>query len=242
MVHQKQNGAGDRNRITWLPRPPRDGKDGRYNMTDRADKLTRLQKRLAAELAEIAGLARLDYANILDYAPEGRTTRLRVMKNQIVRSQIIADYTLVDELLGSAICHYFFGKKRGFIKLWKTKRFRNFNYYILEVLSLNEKLRLVKSITKVPKRVAADIEALNALRNGLAHALFPENLRSAKPVYKGQDIFSTAGLQRFIEDMTKISDFFFSFNFSVRRPSMAGDSEQEAKGTAPQAGQSGPSF
>jgi hypothetical protein len=30
--------------------------------------------------------------------------------------------------LGSAICHYFFGKKRGFIKLWKTKKFKTFNY------------------------------------------------------------------------------------------------------------------
>jgi hypothetical protein len=121
------------------------------------------------------------------------------------------------------------GKKQGFIKLWKTKRFRNFNHYILEVLSLTEKLRLVKSITKVPKRVAADIEALNALRNGLAHAFFPENLRSAKPVYKGQDIFSSVGLQRFIEDMSNVSDFFFNFNFGVRRRSMADDAKQGAE-------------
>ena len=109
-----------------------------------------------------------------------------MMKNQIVRSQIIWDYTYVDELLDSAICHYFFGKKRGFIKLWKTKKFKNFNRYILEVLSLTEKLRLVKAIHEVPKSVAADIEALNALRNGLAHAFFPENLRSSKPNIQGQ--------------------------------------------------------
>ena len=73
--------------------------------------LTRLQRSLLAELAEVAKLARLDYANILDYDSKERTPRLRLMKNQIVRSQIIADYTFVDEMLGSAICHYFFGKK-----------------------------------------------------------------------------------------------------------------------------------
>jgi hypothetical protein len=77
------------------------------------------------------------------------------MKNQIVRSQVVADYTFIDEMLGAAICHYFFGKKHGFIKLWKTKKFRDFNYYILEVLSITEKLRLVKAIHDVPKSVAA---------------------------------------------------------------------------------------
>ncbi len=193
--------------------------------------LSSLQKKLLAELEEVAELARLDYVNILDYDPEERTARLRLMQNQIVRSQIIADYTFVDEMLGSAICHYFFGKKRGFIKLWKTKRFKTFNYYILEVLSLTEKLRLVKAITKVPKPVAADIEALNALRNGLAHAFFPENLRSAKPVYKGKDIFSHDGLQRFIEDMSKVSDFFVNCNFGVRHSS-APDDEKRAAGRA----------
>jgi hypothetical protein len=175
--------------------------------------LTRLQKKLLAELEVIAEIARLDYGNILDYDPEDRTARLRLMKNQIVRSQVIADYTFVDEMLGSAICHYFFGKKKGFIKLWKTKKFKTFNHYILEVLSLPEKLRLVKATTKVPKAVAADIEALNALRNGLAHAFFPENLRSSKPIYKGKDIFTSEGLERFIDDMAKISGFFLHRNF-----------------------------
>jgi hypothetical protein len=178
--------------------------------------LTRLQKELLAEVADIAALSRVDYENILDYDEEERTVRLRMMKNQIVRSQVIWDYTYIDELLGAAICHYFFGKKRGFIKLWKTKKFKNFNHYILEVLSLTEKLRLVKAIHKVPKSVAADIETHNALRNGLAHAFFPENLRSSKPIYKGKDIFGHAGLERFIEDTGKVSSFFLGKNFGIR--------------------------
>jgi len=178
--------------------------------------LTKLQKRLLAEVTRVAELARLNYESILDYDEEERTARLQLMKNQIVRSQVIADYTFIDEMLGAAICHYFFGKKRGFIKLWKTKKFKNFNHYILEVLSITEKLRLVKAIHNVPKSIAADVEAINALRNGLAHAFFPENLRSSKPVYKGKDIFTGEGLQRFIEDVSKISDFFLRRNFGIR--------------------------
>jgi len=178
--------------------------------------LTSHQRRLLAELEEVADLTRLDYPNIEGYDPEERTTRLRFMKNQIIRSQVIIDYTFVDEMLGAAICHYFFGKRRGFIKLWKRKKFRNFNHYMLEIMSLPEKLRLVKAITDVPRSVSKDIEALNALRNGLAHAFFPENLRSSKPIYKGKDIFTTEGLQTFIADMGQVSDFFLHRNFGIK--------------------------
>jgi hypothetical protein len=51
----------------------------------------------------------------------------------------------------------------------------------LEGLSRLKKLAFVKSISKVPKSVARDIQEINALRNGLAHAFFPENLRTSKP-------------------------------------------------------------
>jgi hypothetical protein len=82
----------------------------------------------------------------------------------------------------------------------------------------------VKAIYKVPKAIAANIEALNALRNGLAHAFFPENLRSAKPVYKGKDIFTIDGLTRFIADMGAVHDFFLHRNFGVP-PQREGDIE-----------------
>lgn len=178
--------------------------------------LTSHQKRLLVELREIAAITRLDYPDIQNYQPDERTVRLRLMKDQLVRSQVIMDYTFVDEMLGAAICHYFFGRKKGFKKLWKTKKFRAFNHYILEVLTLNEKLRLVKTITDVPKSVSGSIEALNTLRNGLAHAFFPENLRSSKPIYKGKDIFSVECLTAFIDDMATISDFFMHHNFGIR--------------------------
>jgi hypothetical protein len=57
------------------------------------------------------------------------------------------------------------------------------------------------------------IEPLNALRNGLTHAFFPENLRSSKPIWNGKNIFTAEGLTLFIEDMSKISDFFLHHNF-----------------------------
>jgi hypothetical protein len=88
------------------------------NSLQKAKPLNSHQKRLLAELQEIAALTKLDYASIMDYPPDERTTRLKFMTNQLIRSQVIMDYAIIDEMLGSAICNYFFGKKRGFIKLW----------------------------------------------------------------------------------------------------------------------------
>ncbi|MGD1063463.1 MAG: hypothetical protein ABR860_09395 [Terracidiphilus sp.] len=182
-------------------------------LNKKTSKLTEKQQRLVAEVKDIAELCVLDHENICDYPYEDRTARLELMIRQFVLSKVVWEYTYVDELLGSVICHFFFGTKKDFPKLWRTKKFRTFNYYILEVLSLSEKLRLVKSIQTLPKSIAADIETLNAIRNGLAHAYFPENLRSYKPIYKGLDIYSRKGLERFIEDMRKATRYFWDVNF-----------------------------
>lgn len=62
-------------------------------------------------------------------------------------------YVLVDEYLNGELCDHFFGRKRSYIALWKTKKFQLFNHHILEELSLMQKLRYVKSLRKVPKRL-----------------------------------------------------------------------------------------
>jgi hypothetical protein len=158
----------------------------------------------------------IDYGNIGDYDGEARTTYLRLMRDQIVRGFVVLKYTLIDELLGSEICRYLFGR-RGFIQLWRTQRFRTFNHYILEELFLLQKLRLVKSIRKIPKEVAADVERINALRNGLAHAFFPENLRKSRPVWKGKNIFSVEGFELFAEDVQRVTGFFVEEFYLPRR-------------------------
>jgi len=117
-------------------------------------------------------------------------------------------YTLVDELLNSRIARYFFGRSRTFPQLWRTKRFTVFNHHVLEELSLLKKLRLVQAVSRVPGPIVKDIERLNALRNGLAHAFFPENLTSARPQWKGKSILSTEVVERFAEDMYAVFDYF----------------------------------
>lgn len=150
----------------------------------------------------------IDYWKIQDYPSDGRTAILESQKNQIIRGEIIMQYTLIDEYLNVLICRYFFSCKKNFILLWKTRRFKNFNYYILENLYLGQKLTLVKSIKKIPSNITKNIRAINDLRNSIVHSFFPENRRRCKPIYKKKQIFSIEGLTLFIEDCGEISNFF----------------------------------
>lgn len=172
------------------------------------DRLTRKQKQLIEELDQLSALLSLDYQNAIEYDRKGRTHYLKAARDKMIRGQVIIWYTLVDEFLNMELCHYYFGRKRAFIQLWGTKRFQVFNYHILEELHLMQKLRHVKSIKKIPKSILATIERLNALRNGLAHAFFPENLHRTKPTWKGKDIFSLEGVEELQEDFNAVFKFF----------------------------------
>jgi hypothetical protein len=113
-------------------------------------------------------------------------------------------------------------ENKAFMKLWKTKKFERFNYFILEKMSLMEKLAFVKDVYLVPKAIAAEIETINAIRNALAHAFFPENLRAyrtkhgsafrklAGPHYKGIDIFTLDGIDRFLDDSRRVVQFLIT--------------------------------
>lgn len=173
-------------------------------------RLTQKQKALLKDLQELAELIGQDYDNILSYEPDARTASLELMRDQMVRGEVIMSYTVVDEFLNFAIRTYFFGHKHSFTALWKTKRFRIFNQYIIEELYLLPKLRLVQAIRKMPKSVLQNIRGLNTLRNSVAHSFFPEDLRKAKPLWKGKNIFSIEGVKAFRDDMDKLSDYFLA--------------------------------
>lgn len=184
----------------------------------KGNRLTQRQRKLIGELEKIASIVRVDYWNIRDRERGARTPVLEVMKRELIRGEVIGQYTLIDDLLSTEVCLYFLPGK-DLIKQWKTKKFRRFNYYVIERLYMTQKLTFLKDVYDVPKEIAGKIEEINALRNALAHAFFPENLRvyqmkgrpgPRKPVivrYKGQDLFSIEGVTAFVEDCSKVTDF-----------------------------------
>jgi hypothetical protein len=172
-------------------------------------RLNPTQRRLVREINNLLDSFNLNPLKITqDSDQESWTPRLQLARNQLIRSQIIMDYTLIDEFLNTRIAHFFFGKRRPFWNLWRTKSFKLFNYHVLEELSLLKKLQLVRAISPLPNKIREDIERLNALRNGIAHAFFPENLKKSKPAWKGKSIFAEVGVHQYQQDMRVVIDYF----------------------------------
>jgi len=85
-----------------------------------------------------------------------------------------------------------------------------------------EKLAFAKDVYSIPKSIASNVESINAMRNALAHAFFPENLRAYRtkhgsafrelvgPHYKGVDILTADGVGRFLEDSRAAIQFFIT--------------------------------
>jgi hypothetical protein len=191
----------------------------------RKPRLTQKQTTLVAELKSLMHGLYLnpDELAILEDSSE-RTTRLELAKRQIISSTVVLEYLLMDEYLNCVVAWHFFGRERGFPALWKTKRFKVFNYQILEKMYLVQKLDFVKGIYKIPKEIASDLMALNDLRNALAHSFFPEN-RKRKPEWGKKNIFTIEGFNAFQRDMMKLKDFFMRRFFHTKLRNMWNDEE-----------------
>ena len=124
---------------------------------------------------------------------------LELIRRELIASAIVHEYTFVDELLGSVIAKYFFGAAGG-RKLWRTKRFQRFNHFILERLYVQQKLALARDIRPLPRESVTYVDKINDLRNAVAHAFFPENLRGKRTSYKGRDVFTIDGFRALRED------------------------------------------
>lgn len=165
---------------------------------------TKLELRLRKEAEEIARLAQVAFGDA-DEWEKGleRQTRLRICIHNMVVAAVVQQYTLFDEVLADLICRYYF-KQPGsprFI-LWKQKKFRIFVHFLLDEMYLLKEL--AHAIKPLPKEVREMIRKVNALRNSLAHSLFPENRKehrkAGKVLYAGKDIRSPEGLEQFLSD------------------------------------------
>jgi hypothetical protein len=168
--------------------------------------LTSLQKKLRKEAEEIAKMAKVDFWNIeKEWEGEWRTTAFRMAIARLVVAEVIAQYTMLDEILTDYLCRYYF-KKPGSPRFiyWKQKKFRVFVHFMLDEMYLLKKMQMVHAIRPLPKEIRETIQKMNAVRNALAHSFFPENrkeyLKVGKVLYSGKDIRTTEGLKKFMED------------------------------------------
>jgi hypothetical protein len=174
-------------------------------------RLTKKQRLLVVEVRSLLKELHLDPDEIVSTTQSDvRTASLENARIKIIRFHVLTNYLLMEEQLSLVIRSHFFGKDRLIPQLMKLKRFRTFNYFIMERLFLLQKLDFIKNIHSIPKWVVSDLAALNDLRNGMAHSWFLY-LRRRKPEWKGQSIFIRSNFDRFSADMKKLWEFFLKF-------------------------------
>ena len=194
--------------------------------------LTKKQRELIIEIRQLLKKHYFDPDEIVREAELAvRTHCLQNTKDRIIRFQVIENYLLMDEALSAVIRWHFFGKKHLFPQLMKRKRFKAFNYFILERLYLLQKLDFVRGFYSIPKWVASDLAELNDLRNGLAHSLYLQ-FRRRQPQWKGQGIFTLAGFDRFCDDMKKLFEFFVVSFWPVARKGSRDKAQRREKETS----------
>jgi hypothetical protein len=183
---------------------------------------TKAQAKKVDQIREIASLGGVDFWN-LENQPDHdvRNVLLDICKDRLVRTTVLSNYLIIDEVLSELICQHFFGRKKTSIELWRTKRFQNFNYYVLEELSLLKKLALVKALERIPKPIEETIRHLNVLRNAVAHAFFPTNKREFRHrgmvTYKGKDVFTFEGLALLDADKDDVLAHLMPLAYGKRR-------------------------
>lgn len=98
--------------------------------------LTPRQKAKVEELKEISKIVCVDFWNV-DTSNDDNDVKnmvLQLAKDRLIRADIVYYYVVIDELLCELIARYFFDPRKT-MQLWKTQRFKNFNYHILEGMS-----------------------------------------------------------------------------------------------------------
>jgi hypothetical protein len=137
---------------------------------------------------------------------------LRVRRNAL-------RYSTLRLLLCELMSRYFFDPKKTSIQLWKTERFKMFNYHILEGMSLLRKLAFVKECNPIPKSAEEIIALTNTIRNAITHSFFPMNKRNfkhtKKVTYNGKNIFTLNGLKISNKDIERAVECLSNLAFGA---------------------------
>jgi hypothetical protein len=178
--------------------------------------LTKAERKLRYEVEQIASAVEMDVWNIEQHQRgAGRAFHLKVMKDKLVRGEVVIKYALIDEFLTDVICDYYFhrpDKTKSYRSLWKTKKFRTFVHYLMDETFLLKKLSMVEAIMTVPSAVSSPVKRINDVRNAVTHSIFPENRRrymdAKKVTYNGVDLFTVEGVEKLQQDYEAVRAHF----------------------------------
>jgi hypothetical protein len=172
--------------------------------------LSKYQRQALRNYERILESAALNPERILNFAednPDAVVPILRTMTDQVVRSDVVLEYTLIDMELNFILFRHFFGRGKKLRAAQKTRRYKTLQS-VLQHLYIMQKLTIIRSFKEVPKGIVSKIAAINDLRNGLAHTFFVGDLSPSKRSYKGLSIFTRKGFEAFRRDVWEVRFFF----------------------------------
>ncbi len=185
--------------------------------------LSRQQRRAFKEYQRILEAAALNPERVLSFAeedPDAVVPILRSMTDQVVRSEVIFEYTMIDMELDSILFQHFFGTGARLRAKRRTQRYKTLRSILRTFISFIS-CRFIRKFKDVPRSIVAKIAAINELRYGLAHTFFVEDLGPSKRTYNGRSIFKRDGFRDFRKDTWEIRCFFMPWLkdiFLKRRP------------------------
>lgn len=166
-------------------------------------------KRIYYKLTMICKLLKIDFWDLRKYHEVSRPKVIAKAINQIVSGAVISEYTAIDEELRYIILADFQigiahpdDEKRKKAEIFEEKFLKN--VYLLK------KLELVKNLLEFPEGMCRKIEAVNRLRNKVAHEIMPSHqyyYEEKAITFLGSDIFTTRGVEKFLAVTKDIKKF-----------------------------------
>ena len=168
----------------------------------RRDRLTSKQTKYVRLLREIFEIIEIDFENVRRYpSATERTAQLERILGDVIRGDVITNFTLIDELLTNGLARKIVGDH---ITGRRSKRLQIVKTALIESrLSLSRKLAVFRSLVRVPDDVVGAISRLNKLRNHMAHE-FHLDVRSKKLTDAGKNILSVEGLRLFESEQMRV--------------------------------------
>jgi hypothetical protein len=130
-------------------------------------------------------------------------------KDAVVRGRVPLDCSLIEEMSGIVLMHYWLATDRAFMRrrfFGRIKKYRSL-FDALGRLPARQKVTIVRGEIRVPKSVASNVDRIFALRDLLAHVRTVDE-KNPGYTYKGRNIFSLEGFELYRRDSSATVDWF----------------------------------
>ncbi|WP_199098009.1 hypothetical protein [Dyella sp. ASV21] len=164
--------------------------------------LSPYEQRLYIELDRILYQNELTPRAVTDFWTgdrDGVIAQLRQMKDRVTRSIVLTHYVELDDTLTRLILRHLFGKSRRNTAQRRTVQ------AMLDKTYLIQKLDLVAGFRAVSKQTKSNVQALNQLRNTLAHRYLGAPPKSERLYKSKYDVYTEKGLSKLRDDMWEVS-------------------------------------